>query len=578
MDNANWDKIVDVLDFAFQPIVSISTGKIYGVEALLRNYKEAGNFHSIFNCFDEAFQNGYLYQLELKLREKALQKFSRLKFDNLQLFYNVDSRIMYMPDYTKGNTSELLNKYNLSKKNICFEISERRTLQDQNGVKNMINLYKYDGFNVAIDDFGTGVSGLQFLYYADATFIKIDRFFIDNIEKESKKRLFFSSIVNMAHIMGIKVIAEGVETTKEFYVVKDIGVDFIQGYIVQKPKKDPDKLKLDYTHINRLYNSDKRSIQSNTITKEYIDYLKPIEENSSFHDVIVYFKKNLDNSFAPIIDKHYKLLGVVSESDIKKITYSEYGLALSRNSSFKDKLSEMMRPALSVERFWGVDKTLEIFEMSNDGVKGIFITTGGMYFGFIDVNNLLSLSYRRNLEIAKNQNPLTKLPGNELIKKYLNRVFTEDIKTYICYFDFNDFKPFNDLYGFRQGDRAIMMFSDTIKKLTTSSVFIGHVGGDDFFIGYEKEEFEKVYELMKSIQERFAKEAESLYSDEDIKRGYISGKDRFGIERQFGLLSVACALVEIGGRADPRYFDDILGKAKKASKKIKTPYCLTILS
>ncbi|MCV6608395.1 MAG: EAL domain-containing protein, partial [Campylobacterales bacterium] len=480
MDNSRWDKIVSKLDFAFQPIVNIATGQLYGVEALLRNYKEAGDFHSVHNCFDEAFQDGYLYQLDLELREKLFTKFSKFDFDGVKLFYNIDSRVLYMPDYRSGNTVDLISKFKISKKNICMEISERKTLQDPNGVKNMINRYKYDGFDVAVDDFGTGVSGLQLLYYADATYIKIDRFFIDNIEKDSKKRLFFASIVNMAHIMGIKVIAEGVETIKEYYTVKDIGVDFIQGYLVQKPKKEIEKIKPCYNHINNLYSDDKRGTKSNYIKKEYIDYIEPIYDNTDFHSVIVHFKKNIKNSFAPIIDKHHRLLGVIYDSDIKGITYSQYGMALSKNHAFKGKLESFMEPAISVERYWGVDKTLEIFNMSNDGVNGIFVTHEGKYFGFINLNNLLSMSYKRNIEIAKNQNPLTKLPGNEQIQKYLFKALEEESRNYICYFDFNDFKPFNDIYGFRQGDRAILLFADILRKYLKSSVFVGHIGGDDF--------------------------------------------------------------------------------------------------
>ncbi len=581
MKNVKWDKVVDKLDFAFQPIVNITNGQIYGVEALLRNFKEAGDFHSIINCFDEAFQDGYLYQLDLKLREKAFIKFKTINVQNLKLFYNIDSRIIYLPEYKSGNTLALLKMFNLTKNKFCFEVSERKTLQDPNIIKNMINRYKYDGFDIAVDNFGTGVSGLQVLYYAETTYIKLDRFYIDNLDKESKKRLFFSSIVNMAHIMGIKVVAEGIENVKEYYILKDIGVDYIQGYLVQKPKRDLSKIKYKYNHIDKLYNNDRRSSKSNIIAKDYIDYIDPIEKSTTFHDVIVYFKKNTDNSFAPIVDEHNNLLGVIYDSDIKKITYSQYGMALSKNSAYRGKLEEFMRPALSVERYWGVDKTLEVFNMSNNGVNGIFITTGGVYYGFINVNNLLSMSYNRNLEIAQNQNPLTKLPGNSLIQHFINKSFKSERKNYLCYFDFNDFKPFNDYYGFRQGDRAILMFAETLKRLLNNDVFVGHIGGDDFFVGFEEGEkygFEKVYDILENIQRDFKSLAKTLYKEEDRERGYIIAKDRFGTEREFELLSVSCVLVEIKNLIDSLYFDNILGELKKSSKKVDRPYSTTLIN
>lgn len=101
----------------------------------------------------------------------------------------------------------------------------------------------------------------------------------------------------------------------------------------------------------------------------------------------------------------------------------------------------------------------------NDSL-GIFITQSEKYRGFINLNSLLTLSYKRNIEIATNQNPLTKLPGNNQIEKFISNSFENaNINTtHIIYFDFNDFKPFNDNYGFRQGDRAILIFSELLQK------------------------------------------------------------------------------------------------------------------
>ncbi|MEJ5168878.1 MAG: EAL domain-containing protein, partial [Arcobacteraceae bacterium] len=251
-----WEKALKELDFAFQPIVGITTGKTVAVEALLRNTKEAG-FLSIFQCFDEAFADGVLYQFDLKLRQKALEKFETLQIDNIQLFYNLDNRLLYMPDYKTGNTQKILDKLNLSKKTLCFEMSEKGTLKDPNSITNMVNMYKQEGYDIAIDDFGTGISGLKLLYYSEPNFIKIDRFFIQNIERDSKKRHFCSSIIKMAHTMGIRVIAEGVETTMEYYTCKDIGADFIQGYLIQKPKTEVSKIKIAYKEVIELYQEDK---------------------------------------------------------------------------------------------------------------------------------------------------------------------------------------------------------------------------------------------------------------------------------------------------------------------------------
>lgn len=572
-----WEKALKELDFAFQPIVGITTGKTVAVEALLRNTKEAG-FLSIFNCFDEAFADGVLYQFDLRLRQKALEKFDCLQIDNIQLFYNLDNRLLYMPDYKTGNTQKILEKLNLSKKTLCFEMSEKGTLKDPNSITNMVNMYKQEGYDIAIDDFGTGISGLKLLYYSEPNFIKIDRFFIQNIERDFKKRHFCSSIIKMAHTMGIRVIAEGVETPMEYYTCKDIGADFIQGYLIQKPKTEVGKIKIAYKEVVELYKEDKRKNDQNKIDKYKIEFIEPLREDSTLHTLFSYFQKHQNNTFVPIIDKFNHLIGVVDEKDIKKISYSQYGLALAQNTSFSSKLGSFMKKFVAAELSWGIDKILELYNINESQVNnGIFITQNGKYFGFIGVHNLLLLSYKRNIEIAKDQNPLTKLPGNRKIEQFINDTLndTEDNIYHFVYFDFNDFKPFNDTYGFRQGDRAILMFADILQKLP-KDIFVGHIGGDDFFVGFTNETYEVIYSIVNDIQIDFARSAKSLYNKEDLENGSIMAKDRFGVLRKFDLLSVSAGIIEI--KSDiTNSFDDILGSLKKSSKLSCSPVGISII-
>ena len=140
----------------------------------------------------------------------------------------------------------------------------------------MIHNYNSSNYNIAIDDFGVGVSGLKLLYFSQADIIKIDRFFIENINGDAKKRLFCSSIINMAHIMGMKVVAEGVETLKEFYTCKNIGADFIQGFFVQKPTTLIDEIKPIYKDIVKYLLNEKRADDNAPIEQEFIQNIVPI--------------------------------------------------------------------------------------------------------------------------------------------------------------------------------------------------------------------------------------------------------------------------------------------------------------
>ena len=146
----------------------------------------------------------------------------------------------------------------------------------------------------------------------------------------------------------------------------------------------------------------------------------------------------------------------------------------------------------------------------------------------------------------------------------------------MLYFDFNDFKPFNDYYGFRQGDRAILIFSELIQKKYSSDNFIAHIGGDDFFIGIKNSSFEEVFELTNNVLEEFRDTAKNLYNNDDKKNGYIITKDRFEVKRKFNLLSTSCAIIGINSKSHIANFDHTLNLLKKFSKKYPFPLSATI--
>ncbi len=569
----NWTQIIEKLDYAFQPIIYSHSGKIYGVEALIRNVQNIDGLNTIDDLFNLAFNDDFLYELDLQLREKAIKKFSQIKIDNLKLFYNLDNRIIYNKKYSQGNTAKILKEYNLNKDKICFELSEKGTAIEQNALSTMIQKYKQSDYSIAIDDFGIGVSGLKLLYFSEANIIKLDRFFVSNIDQDSKKKLFCSSIIEMAHIMGMQVVAEGVETIKEFYTCKDIGADFIQGYLVQRPTLNINEISSIYSDIITLINEDKRANGNSSIDEEFIEPIISLKVDTSLYNLFVHFKESTKNNFVPIVDEYDNLLGIIYENDIKKISYSQYGLSLAQNKTYSSSLIKYIKPALCVEISWGIDKILEMYNLNSNDSLGIFITESNKYKGFINLNSLLTLSYKRNIEIATNQNPLTKLPGNNQIEKFIEKTLKKNQKniTHIIYFDFNNFKPFNDIYGFRQGDRAILIFSELLQKRYPKNSFIAHIGGDDFFIGLKNYEYTEVFNLTCDIQEEFKNSAKNIYTKEDKEKGYIVSKDRFNMERKFDLLSVSCAIIEINSKSNISDFDNTLNILKKASKGSNKP-------
>ena len=142
--------------------------------------------------------------------------------------------------------------------------------------------------------------------------------------------------------------------------------------------------------------------------------------------------------------------------------------------------------------------------------------------------------------MARDQNPLTKLPGNTSVLETVSDAL-EDVASgwAMAYFDLDQFKPFNDTYGFRNGDRVILMFAETLRKaMTGTDAFIGHIGGDDFFICRKNQDLYSFVDMIGDIRTRFAEDVVSFYDGSAAARPFMA-EGRDGIRRAFGMLTRA---------------------------------------
>ncbi len=568
-----WIENLKILDIAFQPIINMHTGKLFAVEALLRNFQEVG-FESIFDLFDKVYEDNILYTFDLALREKTIRKFTSIgHYKKIKLFYNLDNRLFEMPDFSHGNTTQILKDCNIKKDNICFEISERHELSGECNMEKIIRHYQDENFCIAIDDFGVGYSGFKLLYETTPNIIKVDRFFLTDIEKDFKKRLIVKNIVSIAVQLGINVIAEGIETKAELLTCKDIGCNLAQGYLIKKPTLHTADITKEYEHIQYIIQNDKRMEKSEYQIEAYLDKEEPIHFKSKMNSVIEYFQKNEKTTALPVINSINEPVGILLESEIKSYLYSPYGRALLLNeSASKSKLKSLIRNCGVADIGSTLSTLIELFSNNPDSV-GLIITKDSQYYGFLSARAIISIMNEQNIKLALEQNPLTKLPGNTMIEKYIGEVTQSTHSYMLCYFDLDNFKAFNDVYGFRSGDRVILLFAALMKKYLIYPYFNAHIGGDDFFtaIKYKNEnQNENIYiEKISSIIKKFTQDARAFYSLEDQQKGYITAKDRDNNTKNFPLLTVSASLLIVSRTVKNRSaseINSILSLQKKVAK------------
>jgi len=187
--------------------------------------------------------------------------------------------------------------------------------------------------------------------------------------------------------------------------------------------------------------------------------------------------------------------------------------------------------------------------------------------------NYMTSELKKMREKAEDANPLTKLPGNIVIQREVEKRIREGVKFVLIYADLDNFKAFNDKYGVHTGDRAIMLTADiakeTISKIGVADDFVGHEGGDDFLLLTAPERASKIAEF---IITEFDKRIRELYSKDDLERGYIetTGRDETDI-RRYPIMTISLAgvgnfLKNIKTYTELTYYAAEIKKALKKNK------------
>ena len=575
---SDWLDRLNAMDYAYQPLVNIHTGSCFGFEALLRGFDRAG-FSDPRAVFDAAAKEGVLYAVDVRLRDMAINKFVRLPHhEKAHLFLNLDNRTLETINDRRGDKTSLLATPHLRPEAICYEISEQHDCNHALTSSDLLKNFKRNGFRIAVDDFGAGYSGLQLLYNAEPDFIKIDRFFISGIGGDTRKASFVAHIVNLSHLLGILVIAEGVETEREFYSCKEIGCDFVQGYFIQRPTTDLAELKLSYESVLELSRRDRRRPPSDE--KMLIDNIEAVPAlclDTEMSNIFEQFRQHKNHSFFPVVNATQEPVGLVTEFKLKGYVYSMYGKDVLRNRSMRRLSAQFLTRCPIADINTEAEKILEIFSLNND-CEGIIITRDMKYLGFLSAKSLLRVIHEKGLLVARDQNPLTKLPGNYMIYEYLSEVVADSESSYLlAYLDFDNFKPFNDTYGFRKGDRVIQLFAELLKKdLIREQRFIAHIGGDDFFVGFKNIPSETAHAEVRALIRKFQSHVESFYDPADLAKSCITARDRDGKMRTFALMTVSAAILDVPAGRDRSSIEEISGsiaELKKASKKSVDKVC-----
>lgn len=217
---------------AFQPIVDVSSEKIWGYEALVRGLAGQGAYE-VLSKVTEANR----YAFDQACRVKAIELAgSRIGNADAKLSINFMPNAVYEPKACIRATLEAASRTQFDPKRLMFEFTENEHMRDADHVSNIVSEYRRMGFTTALDDFGAGFAGLSLLARFQTDLIKLDMELLRGIDGSQVKQAIVRGLVAIATELNITLLAEGIETQAEFDVLRSLGIGLFQGYYFARPQ------------------------------------------------------------------------------------------------------------------------------------------------------------------------------------------------------------------------------------------------------------------------------------------------------------------------------------------------------
>jgi len=223
-----FDRALDRLWMAFQPIVAADSNSLLGYEALLRSHDP--DLPHVGAFLDAAERLERTTQLGRLARAKVAETFATAPIERGLVFVNLHVRDLFDPTLSSPFTS--LTRI---ARRVVLEITERTSLEGVDGLADRVAELREMGYAIAVDDLGGGHARMSHLTPLDTDYVKLDMSLVRDLDSHPVKQRLVQSVIELCRDSGVKVIGEGVETAAEAGVLRDLGCDYLQGYLIARP-------------------------------------------------------------------------------------------------------------------------------------------------------------------------------------------------------------------------------------------------------------------------------------------------------------------------------------------------------
>lgn len=554
---------------AFQPILDYRQHRFFGYEGLIRGPADTP-LHSPQVLLGLAQASGLSMEFERLCRETVLREFARLDLPG-RLFLNVSASCLADPHFIDGDTAQLLQSLGLRPGRIVIEITENQQVADFGALREVLSHYRACGYQFAIDDLGEGFSNLRMWSEIRPEFVKIDKHFIRGIADDPLKFRLVQAMRDIAENTHTELIAEGIETASEFSTMRDLGIAHGQGYLIDRPAAcpalQPSTAVLELLNRSHLIVFPQHHAPGNSTARQLLQTVPPLSPQMLNDEVFELFERNPEQIVLPVVRHDGVPLGLINRHSL----IDRFARPYRREIYGKRPCTQFMNcnpirvdHAMTVQELGQLLGRAEHHQIAD----GFIITENGRYLGLGRSQAVMGLITEMQIRAARYANPLTQLPGNVPIQEHIERLLESAVGFVAGYCDLDHFKPYNDCYGYRQGDQIIQAVAAILTRHCDRQLdFVGHVGGDDFILLMQSPDWEARCQAMLAD---FAAGLPAFVSAEHLQEGGYHAEDRRGNPTFHPLpsLSIGALTVEPQRFSSHHEVSAAMGGAKKQAKKL----------
>lgn len=557
----------------FQPIIDFRVRAILGYEALIRG-PEGSALEFPDQLFAAAGRAGLLLELEHACREASLRAFAAQRLAG-RLFLNVTPGCLLDQKMMNGHTRELLAELGIAPNRVVIELTENQKITDMPGIQEALLHYRGRGFQIAIDDLGEGFANLRMWSELRPEFVKIDKHFVHGIADDRIKYHFVRAMQDLAEICNALLVAEGIERLADFNCLRDMGIACGQGYFIARPEGLPIRqlpgdvlaaLGRQHMSLSPKGGGGSKMPTARTLLRP----IEPVPQDAINALVIARFEADPELDALPVVHQGLPV-GMINRHHMIDRFARPF-----RKELFGRKSCEMFmdHAPLIVDQHATVQELALMLALAPKHYlsDGFVVTGNGQYLGVGSGHDLIATITEMQISAARYANPLTQLPGNVPINEHIDQMLKGDCVFIAAYIDIDNFKPYNDTFGYRRGDDVIHALGRLCGEIVDERLdFVGHIGGDDFFVIFQSTDWEmRCWQLCNL----FADAMNGLLNlEEQALGGYMAENRRGELGFQaLPTLSIGAVRVGPGECESHREVAAAASAAKKqAKKKSKNP-------